>query len=469
MKLPLESEFELAKDRKKKDVGKSDAPSNKNQTHKNSADGASQPKKTRIGFIIIAVAVVIVIIGFLGKGSLRSYCITLAKDRLSKFEYTQAIEALEFTEDWQVDNDEVHFLKARIYRKLGKFDEFEKSLAQSRTLGLDESKAEYEKLLLGGQSGRIAELLNKLEELVGGVHQFDPAEVYEALVNGFLLHGRVVEATEYVENWKKDYPEDPSQKFYEAVMLIRYGPIQRIEGAQEKAASILEKLVSAYPSYFRARMTYGDLLFELNQVEKSAEQFENCIKNPDAGMQPKLSLARCYANLGRTEDAKKMFEQVLEETPDNNLALSELGKLQLADEEFDLALKNLQAAFPSRRWDMDLNNDLGQALQANGRAEDAKPYFDRAEVIREKRGEIQQLMEELDQGFRDEEKRFELGKLLLEYGNPEHGVLYLRSVLDVNPRHRGAFQALQNHFATQQKTNPRLNFREASPQSQNLN
>lgn len=387
-----------------------------------------------------------VAVALLGRWSLASYCHTLAKQRLEQFEYSRALSALEFAEQFGVDNAETHFLKARIFRKTGRFEDFDAALAKARTLGLAESTMDNEKLLARGQSGNLGELLGKLEDLAGGVEQFEPREVYEALVNGFLLHGRFTDAMTYIEHWEKDFPEDPNQRFYKSVLLIRYGPVRKIENAQEKAASILDKLVQEYPSHFRARLAYGDLLFDMNRIEDATRQYEICMNHPDAGIQPLLSLGRCYANLGRQEDAKKMFEQVLEQQPHNSFARGELGKLQFADEEFEQALKNLEAAYPSRRWDFDLANSLARTLEVFGRRDEAQKLFEQANLVREKLAVVQDLMTEVDLGT-NEEKRFELGKLLLEYGNPETGVLYLRSVLDVNPNHAGARALLQTYFA----------------------
>ena len=263
---------------------------------------------------------------------------------MEQFEYTRALKSLEFAESLGVDDQETHFLKARIYRKTGRFNLFEESLGKAGSKGLPKTRIENEKLLLRGQSGNLRELLDELENLAGGVDQFDPREVYEAIVNGFLLYGRFMDANLYVQNWEKDFPTDPRQRFYRAILLIRFGPIQKIQGAQEKAAGILDKLTSEYPNYFQAAMTYGDLLFNLNRIEDAVPQFERCRQHPDAGIQPTLSLARCYANLGQQQKAKALFREVLEREPANDFARAELGKLQYNDEEFEEARANLEAA-----------------------------------------------------------------------------------------------------------------------------
>ncbi|MEC9091428.1 MAG: tetratricopeptide repeat protein, partial [Planctomycetota bacterium] len=375
--------------------------------------------------------------------------------RMEQFQYSEAINCLEFCEQWGIDTLETHFLKARIYRKTGKFDEFEKSLAKSGSLGLPKPRLENEKLLLRGQSGNLSKLFAALENLAGGVNQFDPPEIYEAMVNGLLLQGRFNEATEYIDHWAKDFPGDPRQRFYHAVLLIRFGPIRKIKGAQEKAAEILQALIQEYPNHYQAVMAYGDLLFATNQIEAAAIQFENCRTHPDAGIQAVSSLARCYTNLGRLEEAKGLFKSVLETNPYDDFARAELGKLQFNDEEFEEALKNLESSYPKRKWDFDLANSLARTLEVFGKTDRAKELFDQANQIREKLAIVQNLMEEVDLKD-DEDKRYELGKMLLEYGDPETGIIYLSSIRDSNPLHQGAKKALDDYYAKKNKKNPQF-------------
>ena len=102
------------------------------------------------------------------------------------------------------------------------------ALAKARALGLPESDMANERLLLGGQSGDLRPLLDGLENIAGGTEQFDPQEVYEAATSGFLMTGRFADAANFIDKWKKDFPDDPNQKFFEAVLLIQIGPIQNI-------------------------------------------------------------------------------------------------------------------------------------------------------------------------------------------------------------------------------------------------
>lgn len=426
---------------------------------------ASSSQRTHWGIVLVALAVFLAVGILAGRYSLATWCKSQARHHLDHFRYAEALDTLQFTEKWGIDDAEVHFLKARLFRKTGKFDAFNESLATARTLGLSEARMENEKLLLLGQSGNIGKLLEELENLAGGVEQFDPPEVYESLISGLLLNGRFGEAMEYLESWGKDFPDDPNQKFYQAMLLKRYGPSRNIRNALEQASELLQEVTSEYPRHYRARMTHGEILLELNQAEQAARQFEACLDNPDTGAQAKVMLASSYAELGRLADAMELYQQALEIDPDHLIARMELGKLLFNEGEFEEALVHLEKVYPRRSWDYDLGFSLARTLEAVGRSEEAQKIFARATEVQSKRDEIQDLMAEVDV-VRDEEKRFQLGQLLLDYGNPELGVIYLKSLLDVNPNHQGAKLALDEYYRNQSRKNSDVSlFPSAVPQS----
>lgn len=362
---------------------------------------------------------------------------------------------LKWAEDLGSSDPEIFFLKARIYRKTGKPEEFETALAKSRSLGLSESDMKNEKLLLGGQSGDLRPLLDGLEKIAGGTEQFDPKEIYEAATSGFLMTGRFADAANFIDKWKKDFPEDPNQKFFEAVLLIQIGPIQNIPGAAGKATELLTEVTDQYPNHFRAQMTLGDLLFNQNETEAALKRFQVCESNPDAGVLPMLRVAQCLGRLGKQDLAKEKYVAVLEIDPENIDAQADLGKLQFNDEEFDEALKNLEASYAKRKWDFDLANSLGRVLQIFDRNKEADELFARSKEIRSKLSEIQDLKVEVEKGG-GIEKRIQLGELLLQYGNPKHGLIYIQSALDEDPANPKARSIMRGYLNQSMLANPNI-------------
>ena len=417
--------------------------------------GKKPKAKTRIWVVVLGLALLIVTIAFVAPWSINSYAKLNAKRSVSQFKYEEAMSWLRWAEGFGSSDPEIFFLKARIFRKTGKPDEFETALAKARSLGLPESDMKNERLLLGGQSGDLRPLLDGLENIAGGTEQFDPQEVYEAATSGFLMTGRFADAANFIDKWKKDFPDDPNQKFFEAVLLIQIGPIQNIPGASGKATELLTEVTAEYPNHFRAQMTFGDLLFNQNEIEAALKRFQVCETNPDAGVLPMLRSAQCLGRLGKQDLAKEKYAAVLEIESDNIDAQAELGKLQFNDEEYEAALKNLEASYSKRKWDFDLANSLARVLQIFDRNQEAEELFARSKEIRSKLSEIQDLKVEVEKGG-GIDKRIQLGELLLQYGDPKHGLIYIQSALDEDPANPKARSILQGYLNRAMLANPDL-------------
>ncbi|MDB4650395.1 hypothetical protein OAE37_01395 [Pirellulaceae bacterium] len=419
------------------------------------AAGQKPKAKTRIWVVVLGLALLIVAIAFVAPFSINSYAKLNAKNSVAQFKYDEAMSWLTWAEGFGSSDPELFFLKARIFRKTGKPDEFETALAKARALGLPESDMANERLLLGGQSGDLRPLLDGLENIAGGTEQFDPQEVYEAATSGFLMTGRFADAANFIDKWKKDFPDDPNQKFFEAVLLIQIGPIQNIPGAAGKATELLTEVAVEYPNHFRAQMTLGDLLFNQNEIEAALRRFQICESNPDAGVLPMLRSAQCLGRLGKQDLAKEKYAAVLEVESENIDAQAELGKLQFNDEEYEAALKNLEASYSKRKWDFDLANSLARVLQIFDRTKEADELFARSKEIRSKLSEIQDLKVEVEKGG-GIEKRIQLGELLLQYGDPKHGLIYIQSALDEDPANPKARSVLQGYLNQTKLANPDL-------------
>ena len=145
----------------------------------------------------------------------------------------------------------------------------------------------------------------------------------------------------------------------------------------------------------------------------------------------------------------------MEVESENIDAQAELGKLQFNDEEYEAALKNLEASYSKRKWDFDLANSLARVLQIFDRTKEADELFARSKEIRSKLSEIQDLKVEVEKGG-GIEKRIQLGELLLQYGDPKHGLIYIQSALDEDPANPKARSVLQGYLNQTKLANPDL-------------
>lgn len=437
------------------------APSKATSASKASAENDTNKEKprTRLGLILIAVAVLIIVIAFAGKWSLTAYAKAIAKNHISQFQYADALSWITFAENLNVADSELYFLKARIYRKTGKFELFDSAIAKSRELGLPEQTMINERLLLQGQSGYLSGLMNNLEQMAGGVNQFDPTEIYEAAVNGYIRVGRFSEAADFLYRWEKDFPNDPNQKFLKATLLMEFGNLASDDG---DPIQLLQSVTTQYPSHYQAIMALGDAFLRSNRETEALATFKLCENVEPVQTNARLKIAGCLARLGQQNDAKKYYEAILEADPQNIEAQAELGKIQFNDQQYEKALVNLESAYARRDWDFDLANSLARVLQLFDREKEAEALFEKSQGIRDKLSGIQDLKFKVDTGSSTQD-RVQLAKLLLEYGDPNVGKHYLQSALDMDPENAQARQIWTEYFGKPLVKNPSFRSPQGSP------
>jgi predicted Zn-dependent protease len=137
---------------------------------------------------------------------------------------------------------------------------------------------------------------------------------------------------------------------------------------------------------------------------------------------------------------------VLEREPADDRARLLMGQLELMAGEFDAALGWLAPLCAAHPTDVEARYALAQVLQALGRTDEAQPHL---AFVAEARAQLQEVQSLTDaERFRpdDPEQRYQIGIRLLKYDVPAHGVAWLQTVLDLDPRHSGAHAALAEHY-----------------------
>ena len=126
-----------------------------------------------------------------------------------------------------------------------------------------------------------------------------------------------------------------------------------------------------------------------------------------------------------------------------------LAKLNVADGDASAALPFAEQAFSLQPFDPEVRYVLAQALQGSGHKDRASEHFDFVAAQQQAQSKLRNLLEELEGNPAQAGLRYEIGVILLEYGNPEEGVGWLQSVLEYVPNHPEACRALSKHFRQQ--------------------
>ncbi len=336
---------------------------------------------------------------------------------------------------------EVHFQMARAYRRLGQLDRMHESLKNAWRLGHDLHLLEREQWLVLAQTGQLADTEQPLLRLLSSPSEMRAWEVSEALVQGYFIQLRFIEAAQVLDAWQDDYPTDPEPHFlrgYYHEALYRYF----------EAVAEYERGLQKAPRRTDARLRLAGVLHQQRDFERAERELLRCRDEQPGDLQVQAAWATHLFLVGRNDEARAAFEQVLTRAPDHEDALRRMGQIELADNRPADALRWLRPAAEKNPQDTTVRYALAQALQADGREDQAEPHF---QYVAQAEQAIRQLdfwLPEVLERPHDVELRYQIGTTIMQYISPSDGARWLNTVLEREPGHQAAHRKLAAYHAT---------------------
>jgi predicted Zn-dependent protease len=144
--------------------------------------------------------------------------------------------------------------------------------------------------------------------------------------------------------------------------------------------------------------------------------------------------------------AGDLLRQLLGIAPEFYKAHRMLGEIELSQGRPGEALAHLERAAKERPYDIAVRFMLGKTLRAVGRADEAKGHLDYVARADEALNRVERQCRQAVLRPDDVALRYEIGTGLLAYGNPEDGVKWLLTVLQLKPDHAAAHRALAGYY-----------------------
>lgn len=366
-------------------------------------------------------------------------------------------------EDWvrmalaiDPESGEAEFLLARTLRKQGKVDQVAGHLKRAFELGYDKSRIVRENLLTLAQTGQMDGILVKLDNLLIDPRG-DGREICEAYVNGSFIVENFNEGYALIAAWKKGFPDDPQPHYAMGRALEHLG---HAKDAESEYRASLSKRSDHYPAAY----ALGRLLLERNRTQEAIEYFKIC-QSMRFNMAAQIGTAKCLRTLGQTDEARRILEKIVE-TPNKTLRKSfqrvgevseglpahfELGSLESAAGNYDVALKWLRLAVDAAPWDLSARYALGIALRGTGRIEEANREILYVSDARKALREVDRLVDAIDPDTKQIEERFRIGELYMRYESKRTAERWLKSALEHDPTHRPSHQLLADYYEEKAK------------------
>lgn len=195
---------------------------------------------------------------------------------------------------------------------------------------------------------------------------------------GFYAHiGQSAKAEQTLRTAIKVNPDDAEPYLVLTDFLYtRYGV--------DKAAAELKSAIAAEPTLVKLRFGLAKLYARTGSLEKAATEYQSIIgeQHFDAdGLKARDLLAQIRVHQGKIPAARKLIQDVLDESPGDNSALLLKGKLALASKHYSEAVSDFRTLLKSQPDSVDVLMLLAEANYANGATALAQNNLQRAAAL----------------------------------------------------------------------------------------
>ncbi|MEQ9070775.1 MAG: hypothetical protein RLO18_28830 [Gimesia chilikensis] len=391
---------------------------------------------------------------FWGQGLWVDFCQQRAEANLLARDPERALEWIASAERYAAENPRTTLLKARALRKAHDVEGAYTALKNYFELAGATPAFEQEQWLLKAQVGDNSDLQMHLGKMLieptGSIQ-----DICETYANSCILNYQFDDALKILQLWEADFPDDPLPNFMR-------GKMYEHNLAWKEAGVEYESSLSKDPGFAPAAYSLGRIQLTLKKTEQALEYYQRAVESADQPGPAQVGVARCLRLLNRNAEAKALLQEVLANEPEalqkayqalgdhKAAALSEpqleMARLELGTKNYEAALKWLEPAAEANPLDLGIKNALVQVYSRLGRKEEARELGQVVKETNEVLAEIPKLLDQVQVNPGDVALRFEIGRKYLKYVSEEQGVVWLNSVLNYQPNHRGAHQELAKYY-----------------------
>jgi len=357
----------------------------------------------------------------------------------------QALQLLRKTLLSHGPKPEITLQLARAHRRLGNLPIASMLLQTAAKQGAESEKVELEQKLLAVQSGQIRGFDKEFSSLL--VKAADKADVFEAYILGLFANLRTDDAFGLLDGWAKSSPADPMPRFLDAYLWHGIGRLP-------DAAKSYRKGLELAPHMTTMRRRLAQVLFESGDYRAAREELERCRNEANPSAEVLVLLAQCAFAENDNEGALAEADHAIEVEPSHLGARRLTGQIRLANGDFQSALTDLEYVSKRTPDDLVAREALARTLQSLDRSVEAKQHFDFVSAANKEQTETGRLIRKVLGEPTNPELRFEIGARLMQFGNPEGGVKWLRTVLEIDPNHNAANAMLADFYRSSGSVGP---------------
>ena len=327
----------------------------------------------------------------------------------------------------------------RAHRRLGNLPIASLLVQAAARQGADKAAVELEQKLLSVQSGQIRGFDKEFSALLVEAGDNGP-DIFEAYVLGLFANLRTDEAFGLLNGWTKSSPTDPMPRFLEAYLFKGIGRIPEAVNSYRKGLELAPHMTP-----MRLRLT--ELLLEIGDYQVAREELKRCGTESGQTAEVLALSAQCFFAENENERALDEVNRAIEIETGHLAARRLRGQIHLGQGDFESALNDLEYVYQRTPEDLVAHEALARALQLLGRVAEAKQHFDSVSAANQQQAETGRLIRLVLGEPQNVDLRFEIGSRLIQFGNPEDGLRWLRTVLEIDPNHQAANAMLADFYS----------------------
>jgi tetratricopeptide (TPR) repeat protein len=375
-----------------------------------------------------------------GAQSLAYYHLQAARQDLASYRFTEARGRLAYClKVWPAD-PETLLLAARAARRAGDLAEADRLLMLCRQADLPQA-VELERALCRAQAGTLTAGRAALWELA----EQDPSTaplILEALCWGYVHSQRWPETLTTAIRLLEAAPDHPVAVYWKGLALDNTGQLAR-------AKDCYEQVLARDPRHEEARTRLAFIHLTFNQFPQAAVQFEYLRQQRPHDLGILGGLATCRRYEARWAEAGALLDALLAERPDSAPALAERGRLALDQDRPDEAEGWLRRALALNPHDGMTHYTLYLCLCRLHKEQEADRCREQFVRLDADARRLEVVMKEVLHHPDDRAVRCEAGVLLLHTGHTEKGLSMLANILQEDPHHAAAHEALADYYRGQ--------------------
>jgi tetratricopeptide (TPR) repeat protein len=369
-----------------------------------------------------------------------------AQEAVEAYEFRRAAEHLKQCLTVWPRDAETHFALGRAYRRDGDILNARKHLQEARSLGWPEEAVNLEHTLIQVQTGSVRAAESRLQGYIQAAHP-DDLLILEALVSGYLQNNLLNETYRWASVWIERYPH-MWQPYYMRGLALERGLKPSL------AAQDYQQVLQIKPDQFEARLQLALILLRSGQFREALPHLDICHRARPTDVNAAVGLARCHWSLRQPEAARATLDRLFTRQTVNGEALLLRGQIELDLAGPQAALKWLTSAEAEIPYQLELVHTLAQVHRRLQNTAEAEKYEQRKQTIEKDLRQVEALTRrilELELAREAPDKaevvrlRYEVGLTLTRLGQEEAAIPWLVSVLQEDPDHERARQALLEH------------------------